>query len=178
MESSIQRILIPSDALAHRLDALAQSITEEYRGKELTVLAILNGGLFFAADLLRRIPLPLRLDCIGVSSYHGGIQSSGTVTFGSLPLPDLSGRHLLLLDDILDTGLTLHSIRKMLLEKAAPLSLKTCVLLRKLKPRLLPGSADFIGFDIGEEFVVGYGLDYQGRYRNLPYIGVLSRSHM
>ena len=171
---SIERILFPAAAIAARLDALATDITAFYQGKPLTVLAILNGSLPFAADLLRRIPLPLHLDCLSVASYYGGTASSGTVSFLQTRLPEVAGRHVLLLDDILDTGLTLHAVRQRLSAETAPLSIRSAVLLRKRKPRAEPFEADYVGFDIEDEFVVGYGLDYQGRYRNLPEIGVLN----
>jgi hypoxanthine phosphoribosyltransferase len=148
-------------------------ITENYRGSDLTVLAILNGSLIFMADLLRRIPLPLKLDCLRVKSYHGGTVSTGRVEFDHSALPDINGRHVLLLDDILDSGHTLAAIIEIILTEAKPLSLKSCVLLRKMKKRSRPIEADYVGFDIEDEFVVGYGLDFQERYRNLPFIGVL-----
>lgn len=171
----IRRILLDESAISARLDVLAAQITELYRGKPLTVVAVLNGSLVFAADLLRRIPLPLQLDCISVASYHGGTQSSGEVTFRQTTLPDVRGRHVLLLDDILDTGHTLHAIRTRLLNETAPASIRIAVLLRKCKARAERMDADYAGFDIADEFVVGYGLDYQGQYRNLPFIGVLDR---
>jgi len=175
MEQFVERVLIPTDAIQARLDELAQQIGHDYQGKELTVLAVLNGSLIFAADLMRRIPLTLKLDCISASSYHG-LESSGTVDLDRIPLPNLEGRHVLIIDDILDTGLTLSAICERLLKETAPLSLKLCVLLRKLKQRVRPVTADYVGFEIGDEFVIGYGLDYCEHYRNLPYIGVLAES--
>lgn len=169
----IERILFDAQAIAARLDAMAAEITAFYEGKPLTVLALLNGSLPFAADLLRRIPLPLQLECLRVASYHGGTESCGAVTFLQNELPDVAGRHLLILDDILDTGRTLHAVRQRLLAEARPLSIRVAVLLRKTKPRVESLEVDYAGFDIGDEFVVGYGLDYQGHYRNLPMVGVL-----
>jgi hypoxanthine phosphoribosyltransferase len=173
MQSDLKRVLYREDQIAARLDDLAIEITEDYRGNDLTVLAILNGSLIFMADLLRRIPLPLKLDCLRVKSYHGGTMSTGHVEFDHTALPDMNGRHVLLLDDILDSGRTLAAIIETIRAEAKPLSLKSCVLLRKMKKRSRPIEADYIGFDIADEFVVGYGLDYQERYRNLPLIGVL-----
>lgn len=173
MEARIERVLLAAEVIETRLGELAAEITEHYSGKELTVVAVLNGSLIFAADLLRRIALPLRLDCLSVSSYHGGTTSSGRVTFDQLSLPDIDGRHVLVMDDILDSGRTLHAICEKLQAEARPASLRTCVLLKKAKPREEPVEADFFGFEIGDEFVVGYGLDYQELYRNLPYVGVL-----
>ena len=133
---------------------------------------MLNGSFMFMADLLRRIPLPLKLDCLSVASYHGGTKSTGEVVFRQVALPDVEGRHILILDDILDSGLTLNAIRRKL-EQANPLSIRVCVLLKKRVDRAAPVDADYVGFEIDNEFVVGYGLDYMERYRNLPCIGVL-----
>jgi len=171
---SAERVLLSTATIAARLDALAAEITAFYTNKPLTVLAILNGSLVFAADLLRRIPLPLRLECLSVASYHGGTKSSGNITFLQSALPDFAGRHVLILDDILDTGLTLHAVRQRLLAEAAPLSVRVAVLLRKEKPRAQPLDADYVGFNICDEFVVGYGLDYHGHYRNLPDVRICS----
>jgi hypoxanthine phosphoribosyltransferase len=173
MQSDLKSVLYRESEIAARLDELAIQITADYSGKELTVLAILNGSLIFMADLLRRIPLPLQLDCLRVKSYHGGTVSSGRVQFDHTALPLVQGRHVLLLDDILDSGNTLAAISETVRLEAGPLSVKSCVLLRKMKKRNLSIEADYVGFDIEDEFVVGYGLDYQERYRNLPLIGVL-----
>ena len=171
---SAERVLLSAATIAARLDALAAEITAFYTDQPLTVLAILNGSLVFAADLLRRIPLPLRLECLSVASYHGGTESSGSVTFLQNALPDFAGRHVLILDDILDTGHTLHAVRQRLLAEAAPLSVRVAVLLRKEKARAQPLDADHVGFDIADAFVIGYGLDYQGHYRNLPDVRICS----
>jgi len=173
MQGDLERVIYREEEIAVRLDQLAVQITEDYRGKDLTVLAILNGSLIFMADLLRRIPLPLELDCLRVKSYFGGTVSTGRVQFDHAALPLAQDRHVLLLDDILDSGNTLAAITGTIRLEAGPLSVKSCVLLRKKKKRILSIEADYVGFDIEDEFVVGYGLDYQERYRNLPYIGVL-----
>ena len=174
MQEDLDRVLFDEPTILRRLDELARAITAEYQDRELTVIAVLNGSLIFAADLLRRIPLPLKLDCLSVASYHGGTTTSGEVVFKQIALPDVAGRHILILDDILDSGVTLAAIRdKLKMER--PLSVKICVLLRKLKARMRPVEADHVGFNIGDEFVVGYGLDYMERYRNLPCIGVLRK---
>lgn len=173
MDEDVERILFHTTTIQARIDEIAAQITADYRGRELTVVAVLNGALMFTADLLRRIPLPLKLDCISVASYHGGTETSGEVKFDQLSLPDIEGRHVLIVDDILDSGLTLHAIKERFLRDCAPLTVKSCVLLSKQKVRLARVEADYAGFDIGDEFVVGYGLDYQERYRNLPFVGVL-----
>lgn len=173
MHDDVDAILFHTTTILARADEIAREITAEYRGKELTVVAVLNGSLMFVADLLRRIPLPLKLDCISIASYHGGVATTGEVTFKQLAMPDIDGRHVLIVDDILDSGLTLHAIREKLERETRPKSIRVCVLLRKQKTRQAGVDADYVGFDIADEFVVGYGLDYQERYRNLPFIGVL-----
>ncbi|CAN5602149.1 hypoxanthine phosphoribosyltransferase [soil metagenome] len=174
MQDDLERVLYEEKAILRRLDELAAQITDDYRERELTIIAVLNGSLIFMADLLRRIPLPLKLDCLSVASYHGGTKSTGEVVFKQIMLPDVEGRHILILDDILDSGLTLNAIRRRL-QKANPRSVRICVLLAKKIARAAPIDADYVGFEIGNEFVVGYGLDYMERYRNLPCIGVLRK---
>src|SRR5450432_3486327 len=175
MQEDVEKILIHTTTILSRIDEIAAQIAADYDGKELTVIAVLNGAFMFMADLLRRIPLPLKLDYISVASYHGGTQSSGTVTFDQLSMPDVNDRHILIVDDILDSGLTLHSICEKLRTETNPKSIRVCVLLRKSKERIRPVNADYVCFDIADEFVVGYGLDYDERYRNLPFIGVLRK---
>jgi hypoxanthine phosphoribosyltransferase len=175
MDEDIEKILFHAATIQARIDELAEQITEHYRGKELTVVAVLTGALIFTADLLRRIPLPLKLDCISVASYHGGTETSGEVKFDQLSLPDIEGRHVLVIDDILDSGLTMEAITRRFREECGPLSVRACVLLSKRRERRADVEADYTGFEIEDEFVVGYGMDYQERYRNLPFVGVLRR---
>ena len=174
MLADLERVLFDEPAIQRRLDEIAAQISKDYRDRELTIIAILNGSLMFMADLLRRIPLPLKLDCLSVASYHGQAQTSGELIFKQIALPDVMGRHVLLLDDILDSGATLSAIRARV-EPAKPRSIRICVLLQKKKRRQQPVKADYVGFEIEDEFVVGYGLDFMGRYRNLPCIGVLQK---
>jgi len=174
MQDDLERVLFDEPTILRRLDEIAAQISTDYHDRELTVIAVLNGSLIFMADLLRRIPLPLKLDCLSVASYHGGTRSAGEVVFRQIMLPDVAGRHILILDDILDSGLTLNAIRRKL-EEAKPLSVRVCVLLEKKVERAAPIEAHYVGFEIGNEFVVGYGLDYMERYRNLPCIGVLRK---
>jgi hypoxanthine phosphoribosyltransferase len=174
MQDDLERILFDERTIHRRLDELATQISHDYRDRELTVIAILNGSVILMADLLRRIPLPLKLDCLSVASYHGGSKTTGELVFRQVSLPDIAGRHILLLDDILDSGVTLATIREKI-GSLSPESVRICVLLDKKKPRLRPVEPDYIGFEIADEFVVGYGLDYMERYRNLPYIGVLRK---
>lgn len=173
MRSEIRKVLFHETTILRRLDELAAQISADYEGKDLSVVAVLNGSLMFGADLLRRLDMPLRLECLSVSSYHGA-STTGVVRFNQEGLPDVRGRHVLLLDDILDSGHTLHAIRERLIAEAGPSSVRICVLLRKDVPRARELEVDYVGFDIPNEFVVGYGLDYMERFRNLPYIGVIS----
>lgn len=174
MQEDLERILFDEATIHRRLDELATRISDDYRDRELTVVAILNGSVILMADLLRRIPLPLKLDCLSVASYHGGTKSVGELVFRQVSLPDVAGRHILILDDILDSGVTLATIREKL-ETAGPLSVRICVLLEKKRTRTRAVEPDYVGFEIADEFVVGYGLDYMERYRNLPCIGVLRK---
>ena len=174
MQEDLERILFDEATIHRRLDELAARISEDYQDRDLTVVAILNGSVILMADLLRRIPLPLKLDCLSVASYHGGTKSVGELVFRQVSLPDVAGRHILILDDILDSGVTLATIREKL-ETASPLSVRICVLLEKKRTRTRAVEPDYVGFEIADEFVVGYGLDYMERYRNLPCIGVLRK---
>ena len=174
MQSDIERVLFDAPAIHKRLEEMAAQITADYSDRELTVIAILTGSLMFMSDLLRRIPLPLKLDCLSVVSYHGKTQPSGEVIFKHASLPGVTDRDVLILDDILDTGHTLAAVCKKL-ETAKPRSIRVCVLLTKRKERARDVDADYIGFEIDDEFVVGYGLDFMERYRNLPYVGILRK---
>ena len=174
MRGDLERVLFDEPAIHRRLDDIAAQISNDYRERELTVIAVLHGSLMFVADLLRRIPLPLKLECLSVARYHGEAESSGDVIFKQIALPDVAGRDLLILDDILDSGHTLAAIRETL-ETAKPQSIRVCVLLSKKKQRAREVDTDYVGFEIEDEFVVGYGLDFRERYRNLPYIGVLRK---
>jgi len=176
VRGDLERVLFDEPAIHRRLDDIAAQISNDYREQELTVIAVLHGSLMFVADLLRRIPLPLKLECLSVASYHGKAQTSGDVTFMLAPASpsDLADRDVLIVDDILDSGHTLAAVREAL-ERARPHSIRVCVLLSKKKQRAREVDANYVGFEIEDEFVVGYGLDFRERYRNLPYIGVLRR---
>lgn len=171
----IERILIDEKVIEKRLDAMAEQIDREFPAGPMVAIVLLKGALVFAADLLRRLPRPLDIECLKVASYHGGMKSSGVVTFLDHALPEVKGRHVLLLDDILDTGQTLAAVTQGLLAEGCA-AVHTAVLLAKDRAREVRISADYVGFVIGDKFVVGYGLDYKGRYRNLPFIGELKGS--
>jgi hypoxanthine phosphoribosyltransferase len=170
----LEKVLIDSRSLRKRLIEMGRQITEDYRGRELAIVTILQGGMVFMADLIREVHLPLTIGSVSVASYHGGTTSSGTVTFHQSKMPDIRGKHVLVLDDILDSGRTLAAILRRFEEECQPASMKVCVLLEKQVERTETVDAHYCGFSIGDEFVVGYGLDYDGQYRNLPMIGVLS----
>jgi hypoxanthine phosphoribosyltransferase len=170
----IDKVLISEKAIARRVAAMARQIEKDYSGKDMVIVALLNGTVLFLADLVRHLSLPLRLDFIGVSSYGAGTESGNLVFTKELRL-DVKGRDVLLVDDILDTGRTLTRV-KAKLQKLKPRRIRICVLLDKPSRREEPVSPDYVGFTIPNEFVVGYGLDYNERYRNLPYVGVL-RQH-
>jgi hypoxanthine phosphoribosyltransferase len=170
--ADVERVLIDEKVIEKRLDAMAAEIDREFPAGPIVAIVLLKGAFVFAADLLRRIPRPLEIECLNVASYHGGTESSGVVKFLDHSLPDVKGRHVLLLDDILDTGRTLKAVSDRLREEGC-VAVHTGVLLAKDRPRAEDVQADYVGFEIGDEFVVGYGLDYKGRYRNLPFVGVL-----
>jgi hypoxanthine phosphoribosyltransferase len=177
MRLDLDRILIPRDRIARRVSGLAREIEETYLNNgddALTLVTVLSGSLIFLADLIRELPLRMKIGLIAVSSYRGpAIRSGGSKLLTELNA-DVNGRHVLLIDDILDTGGTLRMVRERVVQAGAK-SIRICVLLRK--PSKAPPDlvADFVGFDIEDAFVVGYGLDYNDHYRNLPDIGVLRR---
>ena len=175
--SSLESVLLDAEKIQARVRQMAQEVERDFAGQEITVVSLMDGALFFAADLLRLVDLPVRLHTLSVSSYHGGTASSGRVEIAQLLPTDLQGRHVLLIDDILDTGLTLGTVLEHL-AASGPAVLRSAVLLRKDRSRVREVSADYVGFDIADEFVVGYGMDYQGRYRNLPCIGILNPARL
>jgi len=167
----VQSVLITEAQIARRIKTLAREIERDFHGREMVVVALLNGTVVFLADLIRQLNLPLRLDFIGVSSYGLGTESGNLIFTKELRL-DVRSRDVLLVDDILDTGKTLSRVLPKL-RALKPRRLKTCVLLDKPARRVEKIRADYVGFEIPDCFVVGYGLDFAERYRNLPFIGVL-----
>ncbi|HTT58254.1 MAG TPA: hypoxanthine phosphoribosyltransferase [Opitutaceae bacterium] len=170
--ADLEEIIVSEGQIKRRVNKLGAEITAAYGEEEVTVVAIINGALLFGADLLRAIRCPIRLDCIRVSSYRNETHSIGRPEIIHSLTIDIANRHVLLLDDILDTGKTL-SVVVNLIKKLNPASVRTCVLLDKPGRREVEFEADFVGFKIPDRFVVGYGLDFAERYRNLPCIGVL-----
>lgn len=164
-------ILIPADRIHQRVVELAGQIERDYQGQPITVVGVLTGCLVFLADLIRRMDLPLRIHLVQASSYRGTATSPGTLSLRTDTLPELSGRDVLVIDDILDTGQTLSRVVEELHQRGVA-SVRVAVLLRKHDRLVVPFEADYIGFDIPDAFVVGYGLDYNDEYRHLPYIAV------
>jgi hypoxanthine phosphoribosyltransferase len=167
----VSRVLISEQQLARRVRQLSRKIERDFAGRDLVIVALLNGTVLFLSDLIRHLNLPLRLDFIGVSSYGAGTESGELVFTKQLRL-DVRGRDVLVVDDILDTGRTLKRVLAVLREQH-PRRIKVCVLLEKKARRVEKVRADYVGFQIPDAFVVGYGLDYAERYRNLPFVGVL-----
>jgi hypoxanthine phosphoribosyltransferase len=167
----VERVLITEAQLARRVRALAREIERDLHGRETLVISLLNGTVIFLADLLRHLNLPLRLDFLGVSSYGEGVKS-GELTFTKELRLDVRGRDVLLVDDILDTGQTLSRVLPKI-RVLRPRRIKICVLLDKPARRVEKIEADYVGFTVPDEFVVGYGLDFAERYRNLPFVGAL-----
>lgn len=175
MNSDIKKVLLTKEEIDARVSEMGQQITEDYAGKDLVVIILLKGAAWFATDLTRAIDLPLRVDFMVASSYGDGTSTSGSVKVRLDINENINGKHVLLIDDIIDSGVTFAAISNMLkLQK--PASLKTVALCDKADRRINGLEADYVGFKIPDEFVVGYGLDYAGDYRNLPFIGILKSS--
>jgi len=175
MHEDIEQILLTGEQIQSKVIELGEQITSDYQDKNLLLLGTLKGAVPFIADLARAIKLPLEIDYMAVSSYGNTTPSSGVVRI----LKDLEGpvqhKHMLIVEDIVDSGMTLHYLMDVLRQRK-PLSLRVCALLDKRRERIKPVVLDYTGFQIPNQFVVGYGLDYAQRYRNLPYIGILKPS--
>jgi hypoxanthine phosphoribosyltransferase len=172
MQDDIEEILYSREDIEATTARLGTQIKKDYQGKDLLLLGTLKGAVPFIADLARAIDLPLEIDYLAISSYGNQAKSSGVVRL----IKDLEGpidkKHVLIVEDIVDSGQTLHYLMEMLRQRY-PLSLRVCTLLDKAAERVKPVECDYVGFDVPNRFVVGYGLDYAQRYRNLPYIGIL-----
>ncbi|MGN0438417.1 MAG: hypoxanthine phosphoribosyltransferase [Lachnospiraceae bacterium] len=165
-------VLIPEEKIATRICELADEINKEYAGKEIRLVVILKGSVFFACELAKHITVPLTLDFMEVSSYGDGMVSAGKITVKKELDEDIHDKHVLIVEDIVDSGVTLSNLKKLLLARN-PASLKIVTLLDKPERRVTDIETDWCGFEISDKFVVGYGLDYAQKYRNLQYIGVL-----
>jgi hypoxanthine phosphoribosyltransferase len=172
LESAVEAVLIDEQALAHRVAELGAEISEDYREKDLLVVGVLKGAVFFIADLMRSIDVPCEVDFMAISSYGSATDSSGVVRI--LKDLDLSieGRNVLVVEDIIDSGLTLSYLVRAL-KARSPASVEVCALMTKPARRRIDVLCRYVGFEIPNRFVIGYGLDFAERYRNLPYVGVL-----
>jgi hypoxanthine phosphoribosyltransferase len=172
MREDVAKVLISEEQLQQRIRELAQQIMADYEGRPLLVVGLLKGAVNFMVDLTRVMDRPVAIDFMAVSSYGASTESSGIVRIDKDLNESLEGKHVLIVEDIVDTGLTLKYILE-LLRRRGPASLRVCTLLNKQERRLADVPIDYIGFTVPNEFVIGYGLDYNQIYRNLPFIGVL-----
>ena len=172
MKEDVLRVLLSEDEIREKVRELGGKITANYKNSNLMLVTVLKGAVVFLADLMRQIDVPAEIDFMVVSSYGSGVKSSGVVKIvKDLDVP-LAGKDILIVEDILDSGLTLSYIKE-LLESRGPRSIRIATLLDKPSRRKVDLQADYIGFSVPDEFVIGYGLDYDEKYRNLPYIGIL-----
>jgi hypoxanthine phosphoribosyltransferase len=173
MGADLERVLLTEEQLGQRLDEIAAQIDEDYAGREILLVGVLKGAVMVMADLARRISTPLAMDWMAVSSYGSGTKSSGVVRILKDLDADLTGRHVLIVEDIIDSGLTLSWLLANLRSRG-PASVEIATMLRKPEAAKVDVDVRYVGFDIPNEFVVGYGLDYAEKYRNLPFVGTLA----
>ena len=166
------RVLVEEEEVDKRIRDLGEQISKDYEGKEVHLICVLKGGVFFMCELAKRITVPVSMDFMSVSSYGDGTASSGVVKIAKDLDETLEGKDVLIVEDIIDSGRTLHYLLEVL-KKRQPKSMRLCTLLDKPDRRVADVKVDYVGFEIPDEFVVGYGLDYAQKYRNLPYIGVV-----
>ena len=166
------KVLVPEEDVAKRIKELGEQISKDYAGKQVHLICVLKGGVFFMCELAKRITVPVSMDFMSVSSYGDGTKSSGVVKIAKDLDETLEGKNVLIVEDIIDSGRTLYYLMDILC-KRNPKSMKLCTLLDKPERRVKDVKVDYVGFNIPDEFVVGYGLDYAQRYRNLPFIGVV-----
>lgn len=172
MNKDIREILIAEDVLQSKVAELGAKITEDYKGKDLLLVCVLKGAVIFVSDLMRKIELPLDIDFMAISSYGSNTQSSGVVRILKDLNTSIEGKHVLIVEDIIDSGLTLSYLAENL-KSRGPASVEICTILDKPDRRTLDLEIKYTGFQVPDEFVVGYGLDYAEKYRNLPYIAIL-----
>ena len=172
MNDDILRVLYSEEELEAKCAELGAQISKDYEGKNLLLVSVLKGAVVFMTDLMRHITVPCSIDIMVVSSYGSGVKTSGVVKIVKDLDADLAGKDLLIVEDILDTGMTLHYL-KQLLQDRNPNSIRIATLLDKPERRRAAVRADYVGYQVPDEFVVGYGLDYDEKYRNLPYVGIL-----
>ncbi|MCR4617979.1 MAG: hypoxanthine phosphoribosyltransferase [Lachnospiraceae bacterium] len=172
MEKHHVEIMIPEDEVDRRIQEIGEQISRDYQGKQVHLICVLKGGSFFLCELAKRITVPVSLDFMSVSSYGGDTKSSGVVKIVKDLDESIKDKDVIIVEDIVDSGRTLSYLLSMMRDRK-PASLKLCTLLDKPERRVIDVNVDYTGFEIPDEFVVGYGLDYDQRYRNLPYIGVV-----
>lgn len=172
MREDIKKVLLDEEQIHQIVSGLGRRITEDYQGKNLLMVSVLKGSVVFMADLMRAIRVPCQIDFMAVSSYGSGVKTSGVVKIVKDLDLDLAGYDLLIVEDILDSGVTLSYLKKMLMDRS-PSSVRICTFLDKPERRRADIVPDYVGASVPDEFVVGYGLDYDEKYRNLPYLGVL-----
>lgn len=175
IHEDVERVLISEEQLDKKVEELAQKISADYQGNDVLVVTLLKGGVMFSVDLMRKMSVPVQIDFMSVSSYGSSSKTSGVVKVDKDLDTPIQGKHVLLVEDIIDSGLTLSYVKEMLLTRD-PASLKICTILDKPSRRKVHIDVDYTGFEIPDEFVVGYGLDYAQKHRNLPYVGILKRS--
>ena len=175
MDNDIDKVLYSQAQIDHRIDELATTISAKYHDEFPVVVPVMTGAMMFAAELMKRLDFKLNIDYVDVSSYEDSSKSSGKVRLLRDLSHDVSGRPVLMVEDIIDTGHTLEFLNKLFASRGAK-SVEICSLLDKPERRETPVKIDYLGFTVPNEFIVGYGLDYNGLYRNLPYVGVLKRS--
>ena len=174
-ETMIERQLVTSEQLQAKVRELADIISKDYEDvDEIVLVTLLKGGAIFAVDLMQKLTVPVEIDFMSVSSYGSSTKTSGVVKVVKDLDSDIAGKHVLLVEDIIDSGLTLSYVKELLLQRE-PKSLKICTILDKPSRRKTEVQVDYVGFAIPDEFVIGYGLDYAQKFRNLPYVGVLKR---
>lgn len=174
-EDILEKVLFSKEQLAKRIKELAEQLDKDYAGKTPLMVAILKGSVMFFTDLIREMTLPLEIDFMSISSYGSGVKSSGEVKMIKDLDNKIEGKDVIIVEDIVDSGYTMKYLTHML-EARNPSSIKICALLDKPSRRETDVAVDYKGFEVGNEFVVGYGLDYAARYRNIPFIGILKRS--
>lgn len=174
MLNDLVSVMFDEAALAAKCREMGQQLTRDYAGKDLLVVGILKGSVMFFADLVRQINVPLNIDFMVASSYGSGTETSGSVKIKKDLDVDIKGRHVLLVEDIIDSGVTMSRL-KVELAKREPASIRLCALLSKPSRRQVDVQIDYCGFEVPDEFLVGYGLDYAEKYRNLPVVGILKR---
>lgn len=172
--NDVEKILITKEELSERIKELGKAISKDYEGEDILCIGILKGSVVFLSDLIREIKNNVSIDFMTVSSYGNSTETTGEIKIKKDLDSDISGKHVLIVEDIIDSGITLSRLKELLL-KRNPASLKICTLLNKPERRIAEIDVDYIGFDIPNEFIIGFGLDYSEKYRELPFVGVLKR---